>query len=122
LGPDIQRRLLDILPAGVIVKPLTRALGANANVNVCNVRGADRPLYMAGARLEMFIPFSLILHGCGLNITGFSYNGTLWVALTACRAMLPDPAFFSQCLEESFDELHAAARARARSAGTGSPR
>jgi diacylglycerol O-acyltransferase len=108
-GADIQKRLLDVLPASLIVKPLTQALGANSNVNVSNVRGPDRPLYMAGARLEMFIPFSLIFEGCGLNITGFSYNGILWVAVTCCRSMLPDPAFFSQCLQQSFDELMAAA-------------
>jgi hypothetical protein len=108
-GPDIQKRLLDVLPASLIVKPLTQALGANSNVNVSNVRGPDRPMYMAGARLEMFIPFSLIFEGCGLNITGFSYNGILWVAVTCCRSMLPDPAFFSQCLQQSFEELVAAA-------------
>lgn len=110
-GPDIQKRLLDVLPASLIVKPLTRAMGANANVNVSNVRGPDRPLYMAGARLERFIPFSLILDGCGLNVTGFSYNGKLWVAVTCCRNMMPDPAFFSTCLETAFQELLTSAKA-----------
>jgi len=119
LGPDIQKRLLDILPASLIVKPLTRALGENANVNVSNVRGPERPLYMAGAKLERFIPFSLIFDGCGLNITGFSYSGTLWVAVTCCRAMLPDPAFFTRCLEASFEELLAAANALDTHAGRG---
>jgi diacylglycerol O-acyltransferase len=116
-GKDIQKRMLDTLPASLIVKPVTSALGANANVNVSNVRGPDKPLYMAGARLEMFVPFSLIFDGCGLNITGFSYNGKMWVGVTCCREMLPDPAFLSDCLSESFEELIDAAVAVGASAG-----
>jgi hypothetical protein len=45
-------------------------------------------------------------------MTGFSYNGTLWVCFVACRDMLPDPAVFGACLTESFDEILAAARQR----------
>ncbi len=110
MGPDFQKRLLDVLPASLIVKPLTDALGENSNVNVSNVRGPDVPLFLAGARLERFIPFSLILDGCGLNLTGFSYNGVLWVALTCCREMLPDPELFSGFLTECFEELLSAAQ------------
>lgn len=113
LGKDIQKRLLDVLPAQIIAKPLTEALAKNANVNVSNVRGPDVPLFLAGAKLDRFIPFSLVMEGCGLNITGFSYNGVMWVAVTCCRDMLPDPAHFSQCLNASFDDLKQAAQSQA---------
>ncbi len=117
IGKDIQKRLLDVLPASLIARSLTHALGANANVNVSNVRGPSSQLYMAGARLEMFIPFSVIFDGCGLNLTGFSYNGTLWVALTCCRKMLPDPENFIECLTQSLEELVTATRKPGKVAG-----
>ena len=38
-----------------------------------------------------------------------SYCGAISVAVTACREMLPDPAFYKECLQSSFDDLYAAA-------------
>ena len=60
---------------------------------------------MAGAQLELFLAVSIVFDGVGLNVTGLSYNGTLWVCFVACRDMLPDPEEFRDCLEESFAEL-----------------
>jgi len=109
LGKDLPARLVDVLPA-VVVEQVTRsALVPLVNVTVSNVRGPDHPLYMAGAKLQMFMPLSIIIDGIGLNLTGLSYNGTLWVCFVSCRKMLPDPAVFVKCLAESFDELVAAA-------------
>ena len=53
------------------------------------------------------------MNGLGLNVTGFSYHGTLWVCAVACREMMPDPAFFAACLREAFGDLSGAARAQA---------
>jgi len=109
LGKDLPARLVDVLPA-VVVEQVTRsALVPLVNVTVSNVRGPDHPLYMAGAKLQMFMPLSIIIDGIGLNLTGLSYNGTLWVCFVSCRKMLPDPAVFVKCLNESFAELVAAA-------------
>ena len=49
----------------------------------------------------------------GLNVTGFSYAGTMWICAVSCREMLPDPAFFAECLRESFGELRSAAERHA---------
>jgi len=112
LGKDLPARLVDVLPA-VVVEQVTRsALVPLVNVTVSNVRGPDHPLYMAGAKLQMFMPLSIIIDGIGLNLTGLSYNGTLWVCFVSCRKMLPDPALFVKCLTESFAELVAAAVGR----------
>ncbi|HYO27655.1 MAG TPA: wax ester/triacylglycerol synthase family O-acyltransferase [Azonexus sp.] len=112
LGKDLPARLVDVLPA-VVVEQVTRsALVPLVNVTVSNVRGPDHPLYMAGAKLQMFMPLSIIIDGIGLNLTGLSYNGTLWVCFVSCRKMLPDPAVFVKCLNESFAELVAAAVGR----------
>jgi len=56
-----------------------------------------------------FAPVSIAMNGLGLNITGFSYHGTLWICTVACRDMMPDPAFFADCLRSSFARLSAAA-------------
>ena len=70
---------------------------------VSNVRGPDVPLYMAGARLVNYAPISIALDGMGLNVTGFSYAGTMWICAISCREMLPDPAFFADCLRRGFE-------------------
>jgi hypothetical protein len=79
---------------------------------VSNVRGPDVTLYMAGARMVAHLPISIVLDGVTLNCTGFSYAGTLWVCALACREVLPDPAFFAECLRGSFEDLKRAAAER----------
>ena len=109
LGKDLPAKLLNILPAALTELLLTRGLLSLANVTVSNVRGPSVPLYMAGAQMQMFLPVSAIYSGLGLNVTGVSYHGTFWVCFVSCRTMMPDPAFFAECLKDSFDELVAAA-------------
>jgi diacylglycerol O-acyltransferase / wax synthase len=113
VGKELARDLLEHLPA-----PLSQALIRNARLPgigliVSNVRGPDVPLYMAGARLVNYSPISIAIDGLGLNVTGFSYAGTMWICAVSCRDMLPDPAFFADCLRKSFGELKDAAARRA---------
>jgi hypothetical protein len=82
------------------------------NIVVSNVRGPDVPMYLAGAQMVAFAPVSIAIDGLGLNVTGFSYHGTLWICAVACREMMPDPGFFADCLRNSVAELVAAASAR----------
>jgi hypothetical protein len=72
---------------------------------VSNVRGPDVPLYLAGARLVNYLPISIALDGMGLNVTAFSYAGTMRLCAISCREMLPDPAFFAECMQLAFDRL-----------------
>ena len=109
LGRDLPARLVEVLPAFLVEQVMRSALVPLVNVTVSNVHGPDEALYMAGAKLQMFTPISIVIDGVGLNLTGLSYNGTLWVSFVSCRKMLPDPAVFVQCLNQSFDELVAAA-------------
>ncbi len=109
IGKDLPAQLIQVLPAGITELLLTKGMMALANMTVSNVRGPDVPLYMAGAQLVLFLPVSAISNDMGLNVTAFSYNGTLWVCFISCRKMMPDPSFFAQCLNDSFDELVRAA-------------
>jgi hypothetical protein len=38
-------------------------------------------------------------------------QGPVTLSFTACRDMLPDPAFYADCLQDSFEELLSAALA-----------
>ena len=109
LGKDLPAQLINVLPSAISERLMRHGLTSLANITVSNVRGPDIPLYMAGAQLQLFLPVSIPFSGLGLNVTGFSYNGTLWVCFVSCRQMLPDPAFFAQCLSDSFEEIVTAA-------------
>jgi WS/DGAT/MGAT family acyltransferase len=109
IGKEFARDLMEFVPT-----PLSQALTRyvrppRIGLIVSNVRGPDVPLYMAGARLVNYSPISIATHGMGLNVTGFSYAGTMWICAVSCREMLPDPAFFATCLRESFEDLKTAA-------------
>jgi diacylglycerol O-acyltransferase len=80
-----------------------------ANCVVTNVPGPQIPLYFTGAKMLATFGLGLPMEGLGLFHTVLSYNGTISVAITGCRDQLPDPELYAECLEESFDELRAAA-------------
>ena len=80
-----------------------------ANTVVTNVPGPQVPLYMTEARMVANYGLGLPIDGLGLFHVVFSYAGTLTVTLTGCRDQLPDPGFYAQCLQASFEELRKAA-------------
>jgi WS/DGAT/MGAT family acyltransferase len=109
IGKELARDLLEFVP-NLVSQTLSRYVQPpRIGLIVSNVRGPDVPLYMAGARLVNYAPISIATNGMGLNVTGFSYAGTMWICAVSCRAMLPDPAFFATCLRESFEDLKKAA-------------
>jgi hypothetical protein len=79
------------------------------NTTVTNVPGPQVPLYFAGARLVNLVGLGPLGDGMGLIHPITSYCGRLTVAFTADREMLPDPAFYAECIQGSFDELVRAA-------------
>jgi WS/DGAT/MGAT family acyltransferase len=113
LGKDLAKNLFDVLPTSAATLLTRRLMLPQMNVVVSNVRGPDVALYMAGARLVTFVPLSIAIDGLGLNVTAFSYNGFMWLCVVACRDMLPDPAFFADCLRQSFQSLAGAVPAKA---------
>ena len=80
--------------SGLAARALFRLVsmpGVPVNLFVSNVPGPQLPLWIAGARVEGIYPVSAVteLTG-GLNITLFSYDGSLDVGFVACREMVPD--------------------------------
>jgi diacylglycerol O-acyltransferase len=109
IGRELARDLMESLPS-IVTDPLVRnAQVPRIGLVVSNVRGPDVPLYMAGARLVHYVPISIAINGMGLNVTGFSYAGDLWICAVSCREMLPDPAFFADCLRAAFERMKEAA-------------
>jgi len=82
---------------------------------ITNVAGIPVPIYLAGAKLLDSFGLTPLIPNCGLFHAITGHTGQLSVAFTACRKMLPDPEFYSECLEESFAELKAAAASPAES-------
>src|SRR4051794_4323134 len=80
------------------------------NTVVTNVPGPQVPLYSGGARLVRMLGLGPVSDGMGIIHPVVSYCGELVISFTACREMLPDPAFYAQCLQESFDDLALATR------------
>ena len=69
-----------------------------------NVPGISFPVYLAGARMTRYVPFSPTI-GAALNVTLLSYNGTCGVGVTLDAAAVPDTEVFMACLAEGFEEV-----------------
>lgn len=76
------------------------------NLFVSNVPGPQVPLYVAGAIVEGVYPVSAISDLTGaLNVTLFSYDGSLDFGLIACRELLPDVWNLIGYLDDALQEL-----------------
>jgi diacylglycerol O-acyltransferase / wax synthase len=119
LGPRLAMQVTDVLPGNTLSLAL-RAANATGlseaavifNTVVTNVAGPTEQLYFCGARLVDGICFGPLLPNVGLfhivYSSVFDKQGTITISFTACREMLPDPAFYADCLRRSFEELRAA--------------
>jgi diacylglycerol O-acyltransferase / wax synthase len=80
--------------------------GLPFNLFVSNVPGPQLPLYVAGARVRGIYPVSAVTDLTGaLNITLFSYDGSLDFGLIAAREVVPDVWNLIGYLREALDEL-----------------
>lgn len=89
------------------------------NTVITNIPGPQVPLYMTGARLVTQFGLGPILDGMGIIHPVFSYCGEITISFTSCREMIPDPAFYAQCIEDAFEELREATRGKHVKAGAG---
>ena len=101
--------------AGLAARLYTRTGLANRHnpiftTTVTNVPGPQVPLYFCGAEMVSYYGLGPLVSGMGLIHPVLSYNGHLSIAFTSCRTMLPDPAAYAACLQQSFDDLVRAAR------------
>jgi WS/DGAT/MGAT family acyltransferase len=118
LGAREQMELQEGLPAPTLLlagKAIAASTGPGRqyreqhNMIITNVPGPQQPLYFCGARLVMFTGLAIILDNLAISHAVTSYDGKLVIAPVSDRAIMPDPAFYADCLRVSFDELKAAA-------------
>lgn len=79
------------------------------NCVITNVPGPQIPLYFTGAKMLSNFALGPPVDGMGLFHGLLSYCGKFNIGVSSCREMMPDPAFYAQCLRESFEELLEAA-------------
>lgn len=131
LGARTGMDFLNTVPAGIMSLAMRAASAAGLtesaamnNTIITNVPGIGFQLYLAGAgtvdqiSLGPLVPSVGIFHTVSSQVN--DHKGILSLSFVACREMMPDPAFYAQCLRQSFDELHKAvnkkpAKRRARS-------
>jgi diacylglycerol O-acyltransferase len=91
-----------------------------SNLIVSNVRGSNKPMYIAGARLETMYPMSIITPGMGINFTCVSYADQVDVGVTIEPELIPDPWEIIDGLGSALEEylgLATKAVRRSKSAG-----
>jgi hypothetical protein len=74
------------------------------DVLASNVPGPNFPLYVAGVRVERFHAFGPPA-GAALNVTLFSYDGTVNLGITIDEAAITDRHRFLRCLDEAIADL-----------------
>jgi len=73
------------------------------NTVVTNVPGPPVPIYSAGAKLVGLHGLLCLVDGVKLGHVVHSYVDDVTVGFTACRSAIPDPDYYSECLQRSFD-------------------
>jgi len=102
--------------SGLAARAYTRFRLANRikpflNTVITNVPGPQIPLFFTEARMVSLFGLGPVFDGMGLIHPVFSYSGRISIAVTACREQMPDPGFYADCLQDSFDTLYTAAEA-----------
>jgi WS/DGAT/MGAT family acyltransferase len=79
------------------------------NMIVSNVPGPPFPLYFAGAEAVAAYPMGPVMEGCGLNVTVFSYMGSVDIGFMVDKELVPDVWAMADAVEPALAELVAAA-------------
>ncbi len=116
MGPRIAMDVTDVLPGGMMALAMRAAVSTGLteravifNTIVTNVPGPPVQLYFCGAELVDGLSLGPLLPGVGLFHVVYSSvqnkKGSISISFNACREQMPDPAFYAQCIKESFEEL-----------------
>ncbi len=119
MGPRIGMEIAESIPVGIQSRVMQLAVSSGLTENkvmqntiVTNVPGSPLQLYLCGAAIIDAFGIGPIAPGMGLfhsvNSAVMNKKGKINIAFVACRDVLPDPAFYVDCIKQSFAELQAA--------------
>ena len=74
------------------------------NTIVTNVPGPRIPIYSAGAKAVSVFGMMCLFDGVALGHIVQSYMDDITLSYTACRSAMPDPDFYAECVQASFDD------------------
>jgi diacylglycerol O-acyltransferase / wax synthase len=92
-----------LLPTSIVTR-LARAQGQSIDFGTSNVKGADFPVYIAGAKLLQNHPFGP-LAGSAFNVTLLSYDGNLDMGINIDYGAITYPESLRKHIETAFEKL-----------------
>jgi len=112
-GPEVGMELAGFIPStttGLAARAygklrLAEMFSPSFNTVITNVPIGKQPLYSMGSRMVAYYGLGPVFHGVGLFQSLIGYGDNISVNVVSCREMMPDPAFYCECLRESFEEL-----------------
>ena len=111
IGAKTLMEISGAMPAGLTAAGTKMMAGIadrfNPTVNtvLTNVPGPMFKMYFTGAELVKSFGMGILAEGQGLFHVVTSYNGDVILTILADRDILPDPEFYAECMQESFDDL-----------------
>ncbi|HEX6138574.1 MAG TPA: wax ester/triacylglycerol synthase family O-acyltransferase [Casimicrobiaceae bacterium] len=105
--PVLALGLLAAMGAGpkILQETLLTILARNATAVMTNVPGPQRPLWLAGARLDGLMFWVPQSGDIGLGVSILSYDGTVRFGVAADRGLCPDPERVSARFAGEFETL-----------------
>jgi hypothetical protein len=104
--------LISSINAVVNAEQTVQMLGANLVVS--NLRGSQKPQYLAGAKVKAIYPLSVLSDGITLNFTCISYNGKMDFGVILDPELFPEPWSLIEGLESELVEYMTLAAKRSR--------
>ena len=111
IGAKTLMEISGAMPAGLtaagtkMMAGLADRFNPPVNTVLTNVPGPNFRMYFTGAELVKSFGMGILAEGQGLFHVVTSYNGDVILTILADREILPDPEFYAECMQESFDDL-----------------
>jgi len=114
LGNNLMADTMECLYSGLVAWGVKAAVESGVlekfppanNTIIANLAGSAEPLYFCGAKMIDSFGMAPLMPNIGLFHTLSRTWQSLTIAFTADRQKMEDPAFYAQCLQDSFDDLY----------------